>query len=98
MPATNVVVSDCIPSGLSLTGRTGAGRLRKNGRLGWQLGTVQPGVALVVRVVMRADRGTRGSHGCTAVASAANAPTVRAGARVRVVAGAQLVPREAVAG
>ena len=98
VPATNVVVSDCIPSGLSLTGRTGAGRLRKNGRLGWQLGTVQPGVALVVRVVMRADRGTRGSHGCTAVASAANAPTVRAGARVRVVAGAQLVPREAVAG
>ena len=98
VPATNVVVSDCIPSGLSLTGRTAARRLRKNGRLGWQLGTLQPGVSKVVRVVLRADRGTRGFHGCMAVASAANAPTVRAGARVRVVAGAQVVPREAVAG
>ncbi len=98
VPATNVLISDCVPSGLSLRGRVAAGRLRKNGRIGWQIGTLQPGQSRVVRVVLRADRDTRGMHGCAAVASAANAPTVRAGARVRVIAGVQVVTGTAVAG
>ena len=87
VPASNVVVSDCVPNGLSLA-RSRRGSLKKNGRLGWQLGTLQPGETRVVRITLRADRDTRGVRRCTAVASAANAGSVRATAGVRVVAGA----------
>ena len=98
VPATNVVMSDCIPGGLSLTRGGRMVALRKNGRLGWQVGTLQPGQTRVVRVVLRADRDTRGMRSCTAVASAANAATVRAGAGVRVVAGVAVSDRARVTG
>ena len=98
VPATNVVVTDCVPTGLSLTRGLREGALRKNGRIGWQVGTLQPGQTRVVRVVLRADRDTRGVRSCAAIASAANAPAVRAAAAVRVVAGSAVSNRARVTG
>ena len=98
VPATNIVMTDCVPIGMSLKRGVKAGALRKNGQIGWQVGTLQPGQSRVVRVVLRADRDTRGMRSCAAVASAANAASVRAVAGVRVVAGAAVSNRARVTG
>ena len=98
VPATNVVMTDCVPIGMSLKRGVKAGALRKNGQIAWQVGTLQPGQTRVVRVVLRADRDTRGMRSCAAVASAANAASVRAVAGVRVVAGAAGGDRARVTG
>jgi uncharacterized repeat protein (TIGR01451 family) len=97
VPATNVQMTDCIPTGLSLRGKSPAGRLLK-GRLVWRIGTLQPGQSRTIRVRFRVDPDTRGMRGCTALSWGSNAATVRAMAAVRIVAGASRPRRTPVAG
>jgi uncharacterized repeat protein (TIGR01451 family) len=97
VPATNVVLTDCIPSGLSLIGGRTNAKLTK-GRLGWRLGTLQPGQTRTVRTRFRVDRDARGMRGCSAVAAGANTGAVTDRARVRIVAGTSTPARAPVTG
>ena len=75
--ATSVVLSDILPAGYSVFRRP-SGATFQNGRLVWNVGTLAPGATKTVRVQIRLDRTAAGTRCNTAVASAGNAPTVRA--------------------
>lgn len=91
--ATSVVVSDLLPVGYSVAQRPKGTKFLK-GKLVWRLGTLAAGAAKTVRVRIRLDRSAAGTRCNTGVASAGNAPTVRARACTRVLAvlGAARVP------
>jgi uncharacterized repeat protein (TIGR01451 family) len=98
VPAINVALRDCVPSGLSLVRRPGNRGTLRNGALSWPLGTIPPGATRTVKITFKVDRNTRGFRGCTASAAGTNATRVAAGAQVRVVAGTASAPRTPVTG
>jgi uncharacterized repeat protein (TIGR01451 family) len=55
VPATGVQVSDELPSGIEFLGASDGGRVA-NGQVHWSLGTLPPGAARVLQVVIRAPR------------------------------------------
>ena len=55
MPATNVQVSDLVPSGIDLVSASPGGRLER-GFVRWSLGTLRPGEQRTLQVVIRAPR------------------------------------------
>ncbi len=83
--ATSVVVSDLLPVGYSVAQRPKGTKFLK-GRLVWNLGTLAAGASKTVKVKIRLDRSAAGTRCNTGVASAGNAPTVRARACTRVLA------------
>lgn len=91
--ATSVVLRDILPAGYSVARRPSGATFQK-GRLVWSVATLPAGAAKTVRVQIRLDRSTAGTRCNTAVASAGNAPTVRARACTKVlrVLGAARVP------
>ncbi len=91
--ASTVVLTDILPAGYTITRRPTGASLRK-GKLVWTLGDLAPGAAKALRVQVRIDRAVSGTRCNTAVASAANATTVRARACTQVarVAGVSRIP------
>jgi uncharacterized repeat protein (TIGR01451 family) len=91
--ATSVVLRDILPAGYSVVRRPSGAAFQK-GRLVWNVGTLPAGAAKTVRVQIRLDRSTAGTRCNTAVASAGNAPTVRARVCTKVlrVLGASRLP------
>lgn len=83
--ATAVVVSDLLPVGYSVAQRPKGTKFLK-GKLVWNLGTLAAGASKTVKVKIRLDRSAAGTRCNTGVASAGNAPTVRARACTRVLA------------
>ena len=83
--AVSVVVSDLLPVGYSVAQRPKGTKFLK-GRLVWNLGTLAAGASKTVKVKIRLDRSAAGTRCNTGVASAGNAPTVRARACTRVLA------------
>ncbi len=90
VPATNVILRDCVPSGLSLVRRPGNGVTLKNGKLQFPLGTLQPGQSRTFKITYTVDRNVRGFRGCTATVAGVNASPVSAAAQTRVIAGRQV--------
>lgn len=83
--ATSVVVSDLLPVGYSVAQRPKGTKFLK-GKLVWNIGTLAAGASKTVKVQIRLDRSALGTRCNTGVASAGNAPTVRARACTRILA------------
>lgn len=75
MPATNVQVSDLVPSGIDLVSASPGGR-RERGFVRWSLGTLRPGEQRTLEVVIRAPR--PGRYGNVVQAQADHNLTVKA--------------------
>ena len=90
---TSVVLSDILPTGYTVFRRPSRATFQ-GGRLVWKLGNLAPGATKTVRAQIRLDRTAVGTRCNTAVASAANAPTVRARActTIRRVLGTARLP------
>ena len=82
--ADNVIMRDRIPASMSLAVKTPGVKLVK-GQIEVQVGTLAPGASKTITVKFRIDRRATGSRTNTAIASAANAPTVRDSARTKVI-------------
>lgn len=91
--ATNVVVTDIIPGGLSLVKAVPGAQLVK-GRLVWNVDSLDPGQTRTFVVRFKIDRRISGRRCNTARAGASNAPqvTARACTSILVTAGVVRVP------
>jgi uncharacterized repeat protein (TIGR01451 family) len=74
-PARSVIISDAVPSQLSLA-RPARGARMSAGTLTWRLGTIAPRGSRSVTVALRLDATASGTRCNTASAAAANAPRV----------------------
>ncbi len=93
--ATNVVVRDVLPIGLTLVSKNQASRIRAHVRAGgisWNLGTMQRGESKTVQVTVRVAANASGKLVNVATASASNGAPVTAKATTTI----KIVPRPVV--